>query len=119
MRLPSLRKGKERLREALGERSGVLEGDVRPGSAMLDGTAARRVRGDGVGVQAAGCRWNADTGARPLVCLRVLPPQRGTGGHGRYPGQRCHLRSVRSTGCEEEEDASERMGEGRGVVMWL
>lgn len=33
-RLLSLRKGKERVRDALGERSGVPEGDVRLGSAM-------------------------------------------------------------------------------------
>lgn len=33
-RLPSLRKGKERVREAVGERSGVSVGDETPGSAM-------------------------------------------------------------------------------------
>ena len=46
-RLPSLRKGKERVREVLGERSGVLEGDVRLGSAMSEVTT--RMREDGVG----------------------------------------------------------------------
>lgn len=37
-RLPSLRNGKERVSGALGERSGVAEGDVRLGSAMSDVT---------------------------------------------------------------------------------
>lgn len=58
--LPSLTKGKERVRELLGERSGVLEGDVRLGSAML---AVMRTREDGVDAvldaaatpRAAGC----------------------------------------------------------------
>lgn len=36
-RLPSLRKGKERVRDELGERSGVPEGDVSLGSAMSVG----------------------------------------------------------------------------------
>lgn len=48
-RLPSLRKGKERVREELfGERSGVLEGDVRLGSAMSQVTGTRRMRVDAV-----------------------------------------------------------------------
>lgn len=34
-RLPSLRKGKESVREESGERSGVPEGDVRRGAAMF------------------------------------------------------------------------------------
>lgn len=42
-RLPSLKKGKERVREVLGERSGVPEGDVRLGSAILDVTRSRRM----------------------------------------------------------------------------
>lgn len=37
-RLPSLRKGKERVRDELGERSGVPEGDVSLGSAMSEAT---------------------------------------------------------------------------------
>lgn len=40
-RLPSLRKGKERLRDELGERSGVPEGDVSLGSAMSEATLRR------------------------------------------------------------------------------
>lgn len=40
-RLPSLRKGKERVREELGERSGVPEGDVSLGSAMSEATLRR------------------------------------------------------------------------------
>lgn len=67
-RLPSLRKGKERVREALGERSGVPEGDVRPGSAMW--SVMERMRDEweenadcGCGAQAARGRttsvWDA------------------------------------------------------------
>lgn len=44
-RLLSLRKGKERVREALGERSGVPEGDVRLGSAMSDVTRGEEDEG--------------------------------------------------------------------------
>lgn len=40
-RLPSLRKGKERVRDELGERSGVPEGDVNLGSAMSEATPRR------------------------------------------------------------------------------
>lgn len=47
-RLPSLRKGKERVRDVLGERSGVPEGDVRLGSAMPDVLSRRRMEGGGV-----------------------------------------------------------------------
>lgn len=62
-RLPSLRNGKERVREALGERRGVPEGDVRLGSAMSNVTRRRRMGEDGVGAvldaaatpRAAGC----------------------------------------------------------------
>lgn len=42
-RLPSLRKGKERVREVFGERSRVSEGDVRLGSAMSDVMKRRRM----------------------------------------------------------------------------
>lgn len=42
-RLPSLRKGKERVRDELGERSGVPEGDVSLGSAMSEATLRRVV----------------------------------------------------------------------------
>lgn len=52
-RLPSLRKGKERLRDVLGERSGVPEGDVRLGSAMPDVTRRRMEGGRGGGADAA------------------------------------------------------------------
>lgn len=52
-RLPSLRKGKERVREELGERSGVPEGDVRLGSAMSDVMKRRRTGEDDVGTVAA------------------------------------------------------------------
>lgn len=45
-RLPSLRKGKERVRDELGERSGVPEGDVRLGSAMSDATERGRMEKD-------------------------------------------------------------------------
>lgn len=45
-RLPSLRKGKERVRDELGERSGVPEGDVRLGSAMSDATERGRTEED-------------------------------------------------------------------------
>lgn len=77
-RLPSLKKGKERVRELLGERRGVPEGDVRLGSAMSDVTRKRRRMGeDGVDAvldaaatpSAAGCCWTADTAVCPLVYL--------------------------------------------------
>lgn len=42
-RLPSLRKGKERVRGVFGERRRVSEGDVRLGSAMSD-VMKRKVR---------------------------------------------------------------------------
>lgn len=45
-RLLSLRKGKDRVREVLGERSGVPVGDVRLGSAMSDVTRRRRRMGE-------------------------------------------------------------------------
>lgn len=47
-RLPSLRKGKDRVRDVLGERSGVPEGEVRLGSAMSDVTRTRGMEEDGV-----------------------------------------------------------------------
>lgn len=51
-RLLSLRKGKDRVREVLGERSGVPVGDVRLGSAMSDVTRRRRRRMGEDGVDA-------------------------------------------------------------------
>lgn len=51
--LPSLGKGKERLRGALGERSGVPEGDVMLGSAMSNAMKGCRMEGGDVEPAAA------------------------------------------------------------------
>jgi len=71
MRLLSLRKGKERLREALGERSGVRDGDVRLWSAMSEVTGEDE---GGWCVDAASHSAVGAAGVCPLADVRVLLP---------------------------------------------
>lgn len=69
-RLPSLRKGKERVRDVLGERSGVPEGDVRLGSAM-PAVTRRRMEGGGVVVWMPLLLLLQPQAADTAVCLLV------------------------------------------------
>lgn len=88
-RLPSLKKGKEREREELGERSGVPEGDVNLGSAMSEAT------------------------------LRLMHSSAGAGGQRRYGGRLCHFVSVRRRIAVRGESTEEHQGGVGMTVGWL
>lgn len=99
-RLLSLKKGKDRVTELPGERRGVPEGDVRPGSAMSNVIKRRRTGED-----------DADRTADTAFCLLVYllvsllrAAHLNLGNRtGRNPGQCCRLRSGKRTCCEERQ----------------
>ena len=117
-RLLSLRKGKDRVRGASGERSGVPEGDVRLGSAMSAVMKISRTGEDDVdaGSFSVSCCC-CSSGCSLLTLLSVLCSVCGSVCSEEeaatlwtlscYPGQRCQLSSVKMTCCEEK-DATEK-----------